>query len=151
MAGSALALFLLGMSASVNGQGAPSRPQGGKTPEPELRGQWIRAGQTFACKVEAGKRITPPDPHILSFACQRMGALGVGISEASLKAVLGELHRKLPPANEDRALGLQALAFLFRSAREPRHLDPDQRSDRQGAIDSNARVPVTPATAPGGL
>lgn len=28
-----------------------------------------------------------------------MGALGVGISEASLKAVLGEPHRKLPPAN----------------------------------------------------
>ncbi|WFT92797.1 hypothetical protein QA633_31265 [Bradyrhizobium barranii] len=36
---------------------------------------------------------------MLSFACQRMGALGVGISEAALKAVLGEPHRKLPPAD----------------------------------------------------
>jgi hypothetical protein len=100
LAGSALALFLLGMSASVNGQAALPQPQQGKTPDPELRGQWLRAGQGFACKVEAGKRVTPPDPDLLSFACQRMGALGVGISEASLKAVLGEPHRKLPPAND---------------------------------------------------
>jgi hypothetical protein len=90
---------MLGMSASVNGQGASPRPPSSKPPDPELRGQWLRVGQTFACKVEAGKHITPPDPDILSFACQRMGALGVGISEASLKAVLGEAHRKLPPAN----------------------------------------------------
>ncbi|WP_456620974.1 MULTISPECIES: hypothetical protein [unclassified Bradyrhizobium] len=98
-AGSTLALFLLGLSASVNGQGAPPRPPLGKTPDPELRGQWLRAGQGFACKVDAGKRVSPPDPDVLSFACQRMGALGVGIPEASLKAVLGEPHRKLPPAN----------------------------------------------------
>jgi hypothetical protein len=71
----------------------------GHDPDPELRGQCLRQGQTFACRVEAGKRATPPDPDILSFACQHMGALGVGISEASLKAVLGEPHRKLPPAN----------------------------------------------------
>ncbi|MCS3494976.1 hypothetical protein M2189_006064 [Bradyrhizobium japonicum] len=99
LAGSALALVLLGIFAPVNGQGTSPSPQSGKPPDPELRGQWLRVGQTFACKVEAGKRITPPDPDALSFACQRMGALGVGISEASLKAALGEPHRKLPPAN----------------------------------------------------
>jgi hypothetical protein len=99
LAGSALALVLLGIFAPVNGQGTSPSPQGGKPPDPELRGQWLRVGQTFACKVEAGKRITPPDPDVLSFACQRMGALGVGISEAALKAVLGEPHRKLPPAD----------------------------------------------------
>jgi hypothetical protein len=99
LAGFALALFVLGLSASVNGQGAPPRPQQGKAPDPELRGQWLREGQTFVCKVEAGKRVGAPDVDLLSFACQRMGALGVGISEASLKAALGEPHRKLPPAN----------------------------------------------------
>jgi hypothetical protein len=99
LAGCALALFLLGMSASANGQGALPRPQQSKTPDPELRGQWLRAGQGFACKVEAGKNVAAPDPDILSFACQRMGALGVGISETSLKAVLGEPHRKLPPTD----------------------------------------------------
>jgi len=96
LAGSALALVLLGIFAPVSGQGTSPSPQGGKPPDPELRGQWLRVGQTFACKVEAGKRITPPDPDVLSFACQRMGALGVGISETSLKAVLGEPHRRLP-------------------------------------------------------
>jgi len=83
----------------VNGQGAPPRLQQGKAPDPELRGQWLREGQTFVCKVEAGKRVGAPDVDLLSFACQRMGALGVGISEASLKAALGEPHRELPPAN----------------------------------------------------
>ena len=116
LAGSALALVLLGIFAPVNGQGtsnsqgtSPS-PQGGKPPDPELRGQWLRVGQIFACKVEAGKRITPPDSDVLSFACQRMGALGVGISEASLKAVLGEPHRKLPQPNN-------ATAYVTFSAR----------------------------------
>ncbi|MDI3565118.1 hypothetical protein [Bradyrhizobium sp. Arg816] len=103
MAGSALALALLGIFAPVNGQGTSPSPQGGKPPDPELRGQWLRVGQTFACKVEAGKRITPPDPDVLSLACQRMGALGVGISEASLKAALGEPHRRLPQPNNATA------------------------------------------------
>ena len=97
LAGFALALSLLGMSVPANGQGA--QPQQGKTPDPELRGQWLRQGQTFACRVEAKKGAAPPDPDLLSFACQRMGALGVGISEASLKAALGEPHRKLPPTD----------------------------------------------------
>jgi hypothetical protein len=99
LAGFALALSLLGMSVPANGQGAQPRPQQGKTADPELRGQWLRQGQTFACRVEAKKGAAPPDPDLLSFACQRMGALGVGISDASLKAALGEPHRKLPPAN----------------------------------------------------
>jgi hypothetical protein len=99
LAGFALALSLLGVSVSANGQGAPPQAQQGKTPDPELRGQWLREGQTFVCRVEAGKRALPPDPDLLSFACQRMGAIGVGISETSLKAVLGEPHRKLPPEN----------------------------------------------------
>ncbi|WP_453957908.1 hypothetical protein [Bradyrhizobium japonicum] len=221
MAGSALALVLLGIFAPVNGQGTSPSSQGGKPPDPELRGQWLRVGQTFACKVEAGKRITPPDPDVLSFACQRMGALGVGISEASLKAALGEPHRKLPPADnatnhvyflgkpdqlpylaatvkanrvvalqvsgpaplaaysfnqvnlgdsteklmarfggpfhvgpewagENRALDLRAMALLIRGAAGPRHLDPDQRSDRRGQVGSIARVPIRPATTPAG-
>jgi hypothetical protein len=137
LAGSALALFLLGLSASVNGQGAPPRPPQGKTPDPELRGQWLRAGQTFACKVEAGKRITPPDPDILSFACQRMGALGVGISEASLKAVLGEPHRKLPQPNNATAY----VYFLGKPSELP-YLAVTVKANRIVALQISGPVPV---------
>lgn len=101
LAGCALALFVLGMPASVTGQGAP--PQQAKTPDPELRGEWLRAGPGFACRVAAGKRIAAPEPEVLSYACQRMGALGVGISEASLKAVLGEPHHRMPPERNGTA------------------------------------------------
>ncbi|MBR1090955.1 hypothetical protein JQ621_26135 [Bradyrhizobium manausense] len=89
------------MPASVTGQGAP--PQQAKTPDPELRGEWLRAGPGFACRVAAGKRIAAPEPEVLSYACQRMGALGVGISEASLKAVLGEPHHRMPPERNGTA------------------------------------------------
>ncbi|WP_246648806.1 hypothetical protein [Bradyrhizobium canariense] len=218
MAGFALALSLLGISVPANGQGVQPRPQQGKTPDPELRGQWLRQGQTFACRVETKKGAAPPDPDLLSFACQRMGALGVGISEASLKAALGEPHRKLPPANnatnyvyflgkadqspylaatvkanrvialqvsgpapapgysfnhinlgdstektdgavrrplpcraeragEDRALDLSSMALLIRSAGGPRHVNPDQRSDRP--VNRLYEALVTPVTGPG--
>jgi hypothetical protein len=98
-----LALFVLGMPVSVNGQPASPRPQQAKTPDPELRGEWLRVGPGFACKVGAGKRVTAPEPEVLGYACQRMGSLGVGISEASLKAVLGEPQRKMPQANNASA------------------------------------------------
>lgn len=125
------------MSESVNGQGASPRPQGGKTPDPELRGQWLRVGQTFACKVEAGKRVAAPDPDILSFACQRMGALGVGISEASLKAVLGEPHRKLPPANN----ATNYVYFLGKADQFP-YLAATVRANRVDALQISGPAPV---------
>jgi hypothetical protein len=103
LAGFALALSLLGLLAPANGQGTPASQQGTKTPDPELRGMWQRAGQAFVCRVDTGKRLTPPDPDILSFACQRMGALGVGISEAAAKAALGEPPRKQEQPNNATA------------------------------------------------
>ncbi|MET4746741.1 hypothetical protein [Bradyrhizobium sp. RT11b] len=131
LAGCALALFLLGMSASVNGQGAPPRP------DPELRGQWLRVGQTFACKVEAGKRVAAPDPDMLSFACQRMGALGAGISEASLKAALGEPHRKLPQPNNTTAY----VYFLGKTGEFP-YLAAIVKANRTVALQISGEAPV---------
>ncbi|MGM4958660.1 hypothetical protein ACT4MK_25635 [Bradyrhizobium barranii] len=137
LAGSALALVLLGIFAPVNGQGTSPSPQGGKPPDPELRGQWLRVGQTFACKVEAGKRITPPDPDVLSLACQRMGALGFGISEASLKAALGEPHRRLPQPNNATAY----VYFLGKTDQLP-YLAAVVKANRVVALQVSGPAPI---------
>jgi hypothetical protein len=137
LAGSALALCLLGLPASVTGQGASPRPQQAKTPDPELRGQWLRAGQAFACRVEAGKRVTAPEPEVLSYACQRMGALGVGIPEASLKAVLGEPHRKMPPANN----GTTYVYFLGKPDHYP-YLAATVNANRVVALQISGEAPT---------
>lgn len=137
LAGSALALVLLGIFAPVNGQGTSPSPQGGKPPDPELRGQWLRVGQTFACKVEAGKRITPPYPDVLSLACQRMGALGVGISKASLKAALGEPHRRLPQPNNATAY----VYFLGKTDQLP-YLAAVVKANRVVALQVSGPAPI---------
>lgn len=137
LAGVALALSLLGMSVSAHGQSAQQRPQKGKTPDPELRGQWLRDGQTFVCKVEAGKRVVAPDVDLLSFACQRMGALGVGISEPSLKAVLGEPHRKLPPADG----ATNYVYFLGKPDQYP-YLAATVKANRVVALQISGEAPV---------
>jgi hypothetical protein len=137
LAGFVLALSLLGMSVPTNGQGAPPRPQQGKTPDPELRGQWLREGQTFACRVEAKKGALPPDPDLLSFACQRMGALGVGISEASLKAVLGEPHRKLLQPNNATAY----VYFLGKTGEFP-YLAAIVKANRTLALQISGEAPA---------
>lgn len=125
------------MPASVNGQVASPRPQEGKAPDPELRGQWLWAGQGFACKVEAGKRVDAPDPDVLSFACQRMGALGVGISEASLKAVLGEPQRKLPQPNN-----AAADVYFFGRPNERPYLAATVKANRVVALQISGSAPV---------
>lgn len=68
------------------------------TPAPlqALRGEWRRAGDGFACQVTAINKQQPPDPDQMIFACQRLGSLNVGISEATLTAALGQPQRKLP-------------------------------------------------------
>jgi hypothetical protein len=137
LAGWALALSLLGVSAVANGQAALPRPQQAKTPDPELRGQWLRAGPAFACKVEAGKRVTAPDPEILSYACQRMGALGVGISEASLKAVLGEPHRKLPPSR-----GATSYVYFLGNANQYPYLAATLTANRVVALQISGEAPA---------
>ncbi|EIG62382.1 hypothetical protein [Bradyrhizobium sp. WSM1253] len=139
LAGFALALSLLGISVPANSQGVQPRPQQGKTPDPALRGQWLRQGQTFACRVETKKGAAPPDPDLLSFACQRMGALGVGISEASLKAALGEPHRKLPPANN----ATNYVYFLGKADQSP-YLASTVKANRVIALQVSG-----PAPAPG--
>ncbi|EJN07339.1 hypothetical protein PMI42_07877 [Bradyrhizobium sp. YR681] len=121
----------------MNGQAASPRPQQGKAPDPELRGQWLRAGPGFACKVETGKRGTPPDPDVLSFACLRMGALGVGISEGSLKAVLGEPHRKLPPAHD----ATNYVYFLGKADQFP-YLAATVKANRVIALQISGPTPV---------
>ena len=130
LAGCTLALFVLGMPASVNGQGA-------KTPDPELRGQWLRAGQGFGCKVDPSRRIAVPEPELLGYACQRMGALGVGISEASLKAVLGEPQRKMPPANN----GTTYVYFLDKPDHYP-YLAATVNADRVVALQISGEAPA---------
>jgi hypothetical protein len=140
LAGGALALFIVGLSGPATGQSAatPPQPPSSKTPDPELRGEWRRVGQTFACQVEAGQRVTPPDPDLLSFACQRMGALGVGSSEASLKAVLGEPHRKLPAANNTT----NYVYFLGKPDRFP-YLAATVNANRIVALQISGPAPVT--------
>jgi hypothetical protein len=137
LAGLALALSLLGVSVPASGQGASPRPQQGKTPDPELRGQWLRNGQTFACRVEAKKGAAPPDSDLLGFACQRMGALGVGISQASLKALLGEPHRKLPQPNNATA----HVYLLGRTDGTP-YLAAIVKADRTVALQISGEAPV---------
>ena len=140
LAGFALALSLLGLSAPANSQGTPAPPppqQGGKTPDPELRGEWLRAGPGFACKVGAGKRVDAPDPEVLSFACQRMGELGVGTSEASLKAVLGEPQRKMPPANN----GTTYVYFLGKPNQYP-YLAATVNANRVVALQISGEAPT---------
>jgi len=137
VAGSAVALSLLGVSVAANGQAAPPRPQQAKTPDPELRGQWLKAGAAFACRVEAGKRVTAPDPEILSYACQRMGALGVGISEAALKAVLGEPHRKLPPSN-----GATNYVYFLGNANQYPYLAATLTANRVVALQISGEAPA---------
>jgi hypothetical protein len=135
LAGCTLALFVLGMPPTANGQGAPPKVQEAKTPDPELRGEWLRAGQSFACRVATNKGA--PDPELLSFACQRMGALGVGISEASLKTVLGEPHRKIPPANN----GTTYVYFLDKPDHYP-YLAATVNANRVVALQISGEAPA---------
>jgi hypothetical protein len=140
LAGFTLALSLLGLPAPANcqsTQASPPRPQESTTPDPELRGEWRRAGQTFACRVDTGKRLASPDPNVLSFACQRMGPLGVGISEASLKAVLGEPQRKLPQPNN-----AAAYVYFLGKPNELPYLAATVKANRVVALQISGTAPV---------
>jgi hypothetical protein len=73
---------------------ASTSRQGNKTTDAELHGEWHRVGGTFACVVAAPKSLDAPDPDALARACLRIAPVGIGDSEASLKATLGEPSRK---------------------------------------------------------
>ncbi|MCP1743242.1 MULTISPECIES: hypothetical protein [Bradyrhizobium] len=73
----------------------------------------------------------------VSFACQRLGALGVGISETSLKAVLGEPHRKLPQPNNATAY----VYFLGKTGEFP-YLAAIVKANRTVALQISGEAPV---------
>jgi hypothetical protein len=63
----------------------------------DLRGEWLRNGPGFACKVAVGARL-PPEViagEALSLACLHLGPFGIGQDAKALTTALGEPHQKL--------------------------------------------------------
>src|ERR1700752_3036557 len=87
--------------------------QGARTPaqDPELRGEWRRAGPSFVCKVDSANKLKQPTADQLVLACQKMGTVSVGVSEAALTATLGQPHRKVPQPDN-------ASAYLYFLAKQ---------------------------------
>lgn len=62
-----------------------------------LRGEWIRAGAGFACRVAVPEKLRPAAIEaVLSRACQHMGPFVIGDDVKAVMKVLGKPSRKLP-------------------------------------------------------
>lgn len=62
------------------------------------RGEWIRAGAGFACRVPSTQRIPPEAirPEEMTRACLHMGPFVIGDEAQTLKSLLGTPHRTHP-------------------------------------------------------
>ena len=98
---------------------APKQPAtGSSAAAANLRGEWLRNGPGFACKVTPPQGKLPPEainPETLANACLRMGPLGIGGDAKSVASVLGPPHRTLPQPNDATAL----IYFLEAAERLP--------------------------------
>jgi hypothetical protein len=102
LAAIALAVSLGMGPAQGQAAGAATGSPAGKIEKPtDLRGEWIRNGPGFACKVAPGQRLPHEwlKPEILSRACQHMGPFVVGQEAAALTTVLGAPHQTRPAPN----------------------------------------------------
>jgi hypothetical protein len=67
----------------------------------DLRGEWLRAGEGFGCKVGAVAKLPPEllKPDILARACLHMGPFVIGDDAQALTKALGAPHRTRPQPN----------------------------------------------------
>jgi hypothetical protein len=63
------------------------------------RGEWRRAGPSFACMVPAARQLPPSavNPETLMLACMHLGPFVIRGPARTLASVLGPPHRTLPP------------------------------------------------------
>ena len=99
---------------------APTIPGSGKKqepPMPDLRGEWRRAGDGFACELVSRKRLDPQSiqPEIMVRACLRMGPLVVGADATTLAPLLGTPARTVPQPKGATA----SVYFLEGAGRHP--------------------------------
>jgi hypothetical protein len=82
-----------------------------------LRGEWNRAGASFACRVTTQGKLPLEaiKPDVLTKACLHMGPLGIGEAAGSVKSALGEPHRTLQQAKDATAW----IYFLDRPEQPP--------------------------------
>jgi len=80
---------------------AGGSPANSATKATDLRGEWLRNGPGFACKVAAGRKLPPEllTPEVLARACQHIGPFVIGQDAKAVKAALGEPHRTLAGSN----------------------------------------------------
>ncbi|WP_229184320.1 hypothetical protein [Bradyrhizobium oropedii] len=133
---------ILGLLASLMSSPMPALAQGVKapSPDPELRGEWRRAGPGFACEVVTGNK-QQPDPDQLIIACQRLGALSVGVPESALIASFGEPQRKLD--QPDNAVGY--VYFLGKPQQYP-YVVGTVKAGRVIALQASGEAPVAAAS-----
>jgi hypothetical protein len=90
-----LAAFAMGAAHGQAAGGPTDNPAGKTVKVTELRGEWLRNGPGFACRVATAQKLPPEavTPEVLSLACLHMGPLGIGQDAQALKAAPGEPHR----------------------------------------------------------
>jgi hypothetical protein len=130
-----LTVGLLGMTpALAQGVRAPAQDSG-------LRGEWRRAGPTFVCQVTSANKLQSPTPDQLIHACQRMGSISIGISEAALTAALGQPHRKLPQPDNAKAY-----VYFLGQQGQPPYFIAVTKAGRAVALQASGETP-TPASS----
>ena len=97
---------------------APGNPEQPSAPDfRNLRGEWLRAGPGFACRVATAKPIPREavDPDALARACLHMGPFVIGGDVGTVRSALGAPHRTLPQDRGAKAL----IYFLVRAGQFP--------------------------------
>jgi hypothetical protein len=123
--GSTAVAVLLFAALGLSPDPAHSRASGGTTGNPigggikatDLRGEWLRAGPGFACKVGVGEKLPPEliNSDILARACLHMGPFVIGDDAQALVTALGAPHRALPQPNGAKA----SIYFLEQAGQYP--------------------------------
>jgi hypothetical protein len=105
----------------------------------DLRGEWIRAGAGFACKVGAVAKLPPEllKPEILARACLHMGPFVVGDDAQALVTALGAPHRTLPQPN-----GVVASIYFLEKAGQYPYLVATLAKNRIVALQVTGPVPA---------
>jgi hypothetical protein len=113
-----------------------AKPKAQQGEEPELRGEWRRAGAGFACTVKSRQQIPPEKiPEVLPGACLYLGPFGIGKSATTVKARLGEPHRTVPQQS-----GAVAWMYFLEAAGRHPHLAVTVREDRIIALQLTGSV-----------
>jgi len=105
------------ISSRAAGETAANQQERSGDPARALRGEWIRVGPSFACRVPARQSLPPETikPDVLTRACLHMGPLVIGDEARSVKSVAGAPYRTLPQPKGATA----AVYFLGRPEQYP--------------------------------